>query len=75
MAKVKHKNTINKSQYNITPLEPTSPTTACPAYAYTLEEQDYELIYHLMKVIETFKEEISKFLKTMRKYSLTGKGD
>jgi hypothetical protein len=42
-------------------IRPSSPTTASPGYPNTSEEQD--LKSHLMKMIETFKEETNKSLK------------
>jgi hypothetical protein len=56
MAKGKLKNTINRSQYNMAPSEPSSPTTVSPGYPNTLEEQDCDLKSLLMKMIQAFEE-------------------
>lgn len=65
--KGKYKNIINRSQYNMAPSEPSSPTTSSPGYPNPTEEQDYDIKSHLMKMIEFFKENINKLLKKHRK--------
>ena len=47
--------------------ESSSPTTTSPGYPNILEEQDNVPKSHLMKIIETFKENINKSLKKYRK--------
>lgn len=42
------------------PSEPRSPATASSGYPNIPEEQVYDLKYHLMKMLETFKENINK---------------
>jgi hypothetical protein len=55
MAKGKHMNIINRSQYSMTPSEHRSMTIASAGYPYIPEEQDCDLKSHLMKIIEAFK--------------------
>ena len=66
MAKGKDRNIINKSQYNETSSETSTPTTASPGYPNTHEEQNSDFISHLMKMIEIFKGEINKSLKEIQ---------
>ena len=40
MPRCQHKNTINNSQDNMSPLEPSNPTTAGPEYSNIAEAQD-----------------------------------
>jgi hypothetical protein len=57
MAKGKYKDIINRSQYCMAPSESScSPTTAISGYPNTPEEQDCDLKFHVMKMIESFKE-------------------
>jgi phosphate uptake regulator len=63
MMKDKCKNIINRSQHNLAPLDTSSPTTASSRYPNTVEEPDSDLKSHLMKMIETLKEDINNSLK------------
>jgi hypothetical protein len=56
MAKRQHMNTINNSQGNMAPLEPSYATRASPRYPNTAELQEDDLKCILMKIIEAFKE-------------------
>jgi hypothetical protein len=49
------------------PSEPSSPTTGSPGYLNIPKEQDDDLKFHLIKMIKTVKEEISKYLKEIQK--------
>lgn len=62
MVKGQCKNIINKSQGNVASSEPSSLTTSSSGYPNTPEEHDNNLEFHLMKMIETYKEEINKSL-------------
>lgn len=53
-----HKHII-KSWGKMTPPEPCYPTTVSPGYCNTTEAQGNDLKSNLMKVIETFKEEMT----------------
>lgn len=55
----------------MTPSEPNSPTTASRGYPKISEEYDADLKCHLMKIIETFKEDIHNSLKEIQE--TTGK--
>jgi hypothetical protein len=57
MAKGKSKTISNRSQYKWTSSEPSFPTTANP------ENQKADLKSYLMKIIESFKEDINNSLK------------
>jgi esterase/lipase len=46
--------------------EPSSPTTASPEYSNTPEKQLSVLKSYLMKIIESFKEDINKSLKEIQ---------
>jgi hypothetical protein len=63
----KCKTISNRSQYTLAPSEPISPTTASPGYPNTPENQDADLKSYLMKIIESFKEDINNLLKEIRK--------
>jgi hypothetical protein len=52
MDKGKGKNTINKSQCNMTQSKPRSQNTAIPIYPDIPEEQEYDLKSHLMNFIK-----------------------
>jgi hypothetical protein len=43
--------------------EHSSPTTASHGYLNTPEKQDFDLKYHLMRMIKDFKEDINNSLK------------
>jgi hypothetical protein len=47
-------------------LEPCSPTTASPEYTNTPKNQDVDLKSYLMKIIESFKEDITDSLKEIQ---------
>jgi hypothetical protein len=59
MAKDKWKNIINRIQNNMSLSEPSSLTTASPAYLNIPGEKYCDLKPYLMKMIETFKEDIN----------------
>jgi chromosome segregation ATPase len=59
MEKGKHKTISNRSQNTWTSPEPSSPTTTSPEYTNTLENQESVLKSYLMKIIESFKEDIN----------------
>jgi hypothetical protein len=48
-----------RSQYTLASSEHSSPTTASPGYINTPKNQDADLKSHLMKIIESFKEDIN----------------
>jgi hypothetical protein len=60
MVKGKHKNISNRNQDYLASSEPSSPTTANPAYPSTPEKQDSDLKSHLMMMVEEFKKDIIK---------------
>ena len=62
MEKGKHKTISNRSQNTWTSPEPSSPTTTSPEYTNTLENQESVLKSYLMKIIESFKEDINNAL-------------
>jgi len=62
MAKGQCKNIINKSQGNVASSEPSSLTTSSSGYPNTPEGHDKSREFRLMKMIETYKEEINKSL-------------
>jgi hypothetical protein len=66
MGKGQCRNTINKSQGNMVLTEPRYPTTASSEYLNTAESQENNLKSNLMKMIETFKEEMNTFLKEIQ---------
>jgi hypothetical protein len=51
--------------------EPGAPTTASPGYTDILENQNADLQFDLMKLIEFFKEDINNSLKEIQE--ITGK--
>lgn len=63
MLKHQCKNTINSSQGNITPPEPSHPTTASHRYSNTAVSQENDLETNFIKIIEVLNEEMSKSLK------------
>jgi hypothetical protein len=63
MAKGKHKNISNKSQNTWASLEPNSPMTASPEYTNTPEHQESVLKSYLMRIVDSFKEDINNSLK------------
>jgi uncharacterized protein YukE len=66
MVKGKHKTKSNRSQYMWASSEPSSPTTASPEYNNTPENQKADLKSYLMKIIESFKEDINNSLKEIQ---------
>jgi hypothetical protein len=67
MVKGKRKNISNRSQDTWASPEPISPTTASPEYTNTPENQESVLKSYLMKIIESFEEDINNSLKKYRK--------
>jgi hypothetical protein len=63
MAKGKHKTRSNRSQNMWVSSETGSSTTASPEYTNIPENQDSVLKSYLMKIIESFKEDINNSLK------------
>ena len=63
MVRGKHKSIMNRSQCNLAPSEPSSPTTTRPVYTNTPEKQDADLKAYLIKIIEAFKEDTNNSLK------------
>jgi hypothetical protein len=55
MGKGQHRNTINKSQGNLSSPETSFPTTASSEHSKTPEEKDIELNSHILKMIESLK--------------------
>jgi hypothetical protein len=70
MAKDPRKNTVNKSQSNMTPSDLSYPTTASPGYSNTMKAQENNLKFNHIKMIEGFKEEINKALKEIQKSTI-----
>jgi hypothetical protein len=66
MVRDKHKTINNRSQYTLTPSEPSFPTTAIPGYTNTPENQDADLKSYLMKIIEFYKDDINNTLKEIQ---------
>ena len=66
MVKGKHKTISNRSQNMWASSEPSSPTTASPEYTNTPENQESVLKSYLMKIIESFKEDINNSLKEIQ---------
>ena len=65
MTKGKLKEIINRSQCNMTPSEPRSPTKGSPGYP--IRPEDADLKFYLLKMIEAFKCDILILLKKFRK--------
>jgi len=66
MAKSPQKNTVNKNQGNKKTSNHNYPTTASHRCPNTTEAQEDDLKYNLIKMIETFKEEINKSIKEIQ---------
>jgi hypothetical protein len=66
MPKEECKITINKSQGNMAPPEPSYPATTNPEYPNETEAQEVDLKFSLIRMIETFKEDINKSLKKVQ---------
>jgi hypothetical protein len=60
MAKCPQKNIVNKSQGNVIPPKHSYPTAASPEYPNAPETQESDLKPNLIKMIESFKEEMNK---------------
>jgi hypothetical protein len=65
MAKGKQKTISKRSQNMWASSEPSSPITASSEYTITPENQKSVLKFYLMKIIESFKEDINNSLKEM----------
>jgi hypothetical protein len=52
----------------MTPLEHRSPITASPGYLNTAKAQENYLKCNLIKMIETFKEKMKKYLKEIQEH-------
>ena len=65
MAKGQYQNT-NNSQRNMAPQDPRYPITASPEYPYTAKAQENDLKFSFMKMIEAFKNGMSKPLKEIQ---------
>jgi hypothetical protein len=63
MVRGKHNIISNRSQYMWKSSKPSSPTTTSPEYTNTHENQESVLKYYLMKIIESFMENINNSLK------------
>jgi hypothetical protein len=66
MVRGKHRNISNRNQWNSTPTQLSSTTTASPGYPNTPEKQDSDLKSYLMKMIEVIKEDINNSLKEIQ---------
>jgi hypothetical protein len=69
MTKAKQKIISNRSEYTLTPSEPSSSSTASHEYSNTPENHDGYLKSHLIKIIETLKEDIYNSLKVIEENS------
>lgn len=67
MAKSPEKNTVNKSQSSIRYSEHSYPTTASSGYPNTIEAQENDPKYNLIKMIEAFKKKMFKSFKIYKK--------
>ena len=66
MVRGKCKAISNRSQYMWGSSEPSSPTTASPEYTNMSENQEAVLKSYLMKIIESFKEDINNSLEEIK---------
>ena len=66
MPRHQHKNTVNKSQGNMAPPEPSYPTTARPKYSNIAEAQENNLKINFMRMTKVLKEEMSRFLREIQ---------
>jgi hypothetical protein len=66
MARGKHKTISNRRQYMWALSEFSSPSTASPEYTSTSENQKADLKFYLMKIIESFEEDINNSLKEIQ---------
>jgi hypothetical protein len=67
MVKGQHNNTINQSQGNITPSKPRYSTRVSPNIS---EKQGNNLKYNLMRITESFTEEISISFKEIQENTI-----
>jgi hypothetical protein len=66
MVKDKPKTLSNRSQYPWASSEPSSPTIASPEYNNTPKNQEADLKSYLMKIIESFREDINNSLNEIQ---------
>jgi hypothetical protein len=66
MMKGKHKTKGNRSQNTWASSERSSPIKTSPEYTNTPENQESALKSYLMKIIESFKEDINNSLKEIQ---------
>jgi gas vesicle protein len=66
MARGKCKTISNRSQYICASSEHSSPTTASSEYTNTPENQEVDLKFYLLRIIESFKEDINNSLKEIQ---------
>jgi hypothetical protein len=66
MSRGKHKKISNKSQYMGASSELSSPTTASTEYTNTTKNQEADLKSCLIKIRESFKEDINNSLKEIQ---------
>jgi hypothetical protein len=66
MAKGKHKTISNRNQNTWASPESSSFTTASPEYTKTPENQKSALKSYLMKIIDSFKEDVNNSLKEIQ---------
>jgi hypothetical protein len=62
MARAKCKTKRRRSQYILAPTEPSSPNTASPGYPKSPKAHDVDVKSYLMKIKESFKEDINNSL-------------
>jgi hypothetical protein len=67
MARVKHNTIINRSQCYLTISELSSPSILCPGYHNKPENQDSDLNFHLMNMIEDLKKDINNSLEKYKR--------
>jgi hypothetical protein len=73
MLKEQHKNTINKTQGNMTSTEPSCPATTNPGYPNETEAKEENLKLNVIKMLQAFNKDLNKFLKKTE-YIQTGRG-
>jgi hypothetical protein len=66
MAKHKHKTISNRNQNMWASSGHSSPTTTSPEYTNTPENQEYVLKFYVVKILESFKEDINNSLKEIQ---------
>ena len=67
------KNTVNISQGNMVPPEPSYPATGSPRHSNTVDTQENDFKLSLTKMIETLKEEMNKSFKEIQEMNKTVK--